>query len=105
MSPIGSIAMRWRQKTRDRGGRVWRPFPLVMSALLCAFGVGSDRAASQPAATERAQANDPAGERRDHEAAVANCVSMWDGATHMTKQQWLRACRRIQERLRTLSVR
>jgi hypothetical protein len=102
MSPTGSIAMPWRRRTHDRGGRACAP--LVMSALLCAFGAGSDRAASQPAAAERPQASDPAGEKRDHDAAVANCVSMWDGATHMTKQQWLRACRRVQERLRTLSV-
>jgi len=76
-----------------------------MSALLLAFGFGSDRALSQPATGERPLASGPAGEKRDDDAAVANCVAMWDGATHMTKQQWLRACRRVQDRLRTLSVR
>jgi hypothetical protein len=78
---------------------------LVMSALLCLIWAGSDRAASQSAASDPQRAIDAAGEKRDHDAAVANCVGMWDSATHMTKQQWWRACRRIQERLRTLSVR
>jgi hypothetical protein len=104
MSPTGSIATRLKQRTRDRAvGRACTP--LIMSALLCLFATGSDRAASQPAAGERQPANGLATEKRGHDAAVASCVSMWDGATHMTKQQWLRACRRVQERLRNLPVR
>ena len=103
MSPTGSIAMPWRRRIPERGGRACAP--LIMSVLLFASGFGSGSALSQPATGERPVASGPAGEKRDHDAAVANCVAMWDGATHMTKQQWLRACRRVQERLRTLSVR
>jgi hypothetical protein len=29
---------------------------------------------------------------------------MWEGSTHMSKREWARACRRVDERLRNLSV-
>jgi hypothetical protein len=29
-------------------------------------------------------------------------MGFWDAATHMTKQQWAAACRRIENRLQTL---
>ena len=44
-------------------------------------------------------------EKSTHELAVANCVQMWDRGTHMTQQQWLRTCRRVQDRLQQLPVR
>ncbi len=83
---------------------------LIMTALLCLAGAGSEGASAQPAATERPAATalpdeTAATRKRDHDAAVANCVSMWDGATHMTQQQWLRTCRRVQDRLQTLQMR
>ena len=44
-------------------------------------------------------------EKSAHELAVANCVQMWDRGTHMTEQQWLRTCRRVQDRLNQMQTR
>jgi hypothetical protein len=35
---------------------------------------------------------------------IAECVRLWDAATHMTKQQWLSTCERIQTRLENLRI-
>jgi hypothetical protein len=35
---------------------------------------------------------------------VAECMRMWDAATHMTKQQWAQTCERIQIRLENLRI-
>jgi hypothetical protein len=37
-------------------------------------------------------------EKKSHEAAVADCEQMWDG-THMSRQDWSRICRHVQNRL------
>jgi hypothetical protein len=36
--------------------------------------------------------------------AFASCVSQWEKATHMSKQEWERACRRVADRLQNLTV-
>ena len=46
----------------------------------------------KPAAKARAKQN------------IAECMGMWDAATHMTKQQWARTCERIQTRLENLNI-
>ena len=38
------------------------------------------------------------------QAAVADCVGLWDKGTHMTKAEWLNTCRRIEGRLDNLKV-
>ena len=43
--------------------------------------------------------------QRAHIAAVANCEQMWDRGTHMSVQEWARACRRVQSRLKLLDER
>jgi hypothetical protein len=43
--------------------------------------------------------------QKAHAAAIANCEAMWDSATHMTKTEWSRTCRRVQNRLRKLELR
>jgi hypothetical protein len=35
---------------------------------------------------------------------IADCIQLWDRETHMTKQEWARTCRRVQNRLDTLVV-
>jgi len=35
---------------------------------------------------------------------VAECMRLWDAATHMTKQQWAQTCERIQIRLENLRI-
>ena len=39
---------------------------------------------------------------RLHDSAVVDCMHMWDSGTHMTKQEWSRACKRVQTRLDSL---
>jgi hypothetical protein len=34
------------------------------------------------------------------EEALSTCLVLWEPATHMTKREWTRACRRVAERLR-----
>jgi len=34
----------------------------------------------------------------------ADCAKLWDAGTHMTKREWLRTCRRIENRLQNLQV-
>jgi len=34
------------------------------------------------------------------EEALTSCLALWEPATHMTKGEWRRACRRVAERLR-----
>jgi hypothetical protein len=41
---------------------------------------------------------------RPHDSGMVGCVQMWDSGTHMTKQEWLRACKRVQTRLDRLDV-
>jgi len=36
---------------------------------------------------------------RLHDSGVVDCMQMWDSGTHMTKQEWSRACKRVQTRL------
>jgi hypothetical protein len=38
-------------------------------------------------------------EKKADEAAVADCEQMWDPGTHMSRQDWSRTCRRVQDRL------
>ena len=41
---------------------------------------------------------------RLHDSGVGDCMQMWDSGTHMTKEQWSRACRGVQTRLNNLEV-
>jgi hypothetical protein len=34
------------------------------------------------------------------EEALTSCLVLWEPATHMTRREWARACRRVAERLR-----
>ena len=47
-------------------------------------------AESQPKARES-----PAEVRKAAEEQYKQCVKDWDAATHMTKQEWQRTCRRL----------
>jgi hypothetical protein len=46
-----------------------------------------------------------ASKRAALETAVADCESMWDRGTHMTKKAWSRTCRRVQDRIQQLELR
>ena len=46
-----------------------------------------------------------ASKRAAMETAIADCESMWDRGTHMTKKDWSRTCRRVQDRIQQLELR
>jgi hypothetical protein len=48
--------------------------------------------------------NRPQPRQRTHDSAVADCMQMWDLGTHMTKQAWLRTCKRVETRLDKLNL-
>ncbi len=50
-------------------------------------GSSSSQAAPTPSARNAAQ------------DALAECMQLWEPATHMTKREWSRTCRRVQTRL------
>jgi hypothetical protein len=35
---------------------------------------------------------------------LQSCLGMWEAATHMSRQEWARACRRVDERLRNINA-
>ena len=46
----------------------------------------------------------PQARQLTHDGAVADCMRMWDSGTHMTKQAWLRTCKRVETRLDKLNI-
>jgi hypothetical protein len=61
-------------------------------------------APAPPAALRLLESRKVISARETHAAAVADCERMWDRGTHMTKQDWSRTCRRVQNRLQHLQV-
>jgi hypothetical protein len=45
----------------------------------------------------------PAG-RNPATDAIADCIRLWDAATHMSKQEWAATCKRVQTRLDNLKI-
>jgi len=75
---------------------------LITAPLLLVAGAGyvfAEVAAPPPPAASLKLPSNKVAEKRAHDSAVANCVQMWDRGTHMTEQQWLRTCKRVQNRL------
>ena len=88
---------------------------LLMSSFLLALaggGAASELDAPPPGTTSspptvttqttkaRAKPNDgksPAEVRKLSAEYLAQCMQDWDSATHMTKQEWARTCRRVVE--------
>lgn len=80
---------------------------LIFAALL--LGPGGNYVQAEVAVPPRAPAGSqlPAPKatlKRENEQGITNCVQMWDRGTHMTKQQWLRTCQRVQDRLQNLHM-
>jgi microsomal dipeptidase-like Zn-dependent dipeptidase len=59
--------------------------------------VRNGKARAQPVAERRAERKDTPSDVHD---SLTSCLAMWDPATHMTRTEWARACRRVAERLR-----
>jgi hypothetical protein len=60
---------------------------------------------AKPAPPSKAAGLSPeaiAAQKLQREKAILDCQQMWDRGTHMTKQEWSRTCRRVQDRLEGL---
>lgn len=95
---IWSSVMAMEQRTLD----AWIFARLLAALLLCSLVLAHDVAVAQPSGGGPSPATESA--RQKNDAAVGNCMKLWDSATHMTKQQWRRTCHRVQDRLRQLSL-
>ena len=78
-------------------------------AFLILVSVAGALAQAQPApgalASDATAAAVEERKRKAHAAAIADCEAMWDRGTHMTRTEWSRACRRVQDRLWQLGSR
>jgi hypothetical protein len=61
--------------------------------------------AATPQLPRVASPAEAASQRGRLEAAVADCERMWDRGTHMTKKEWSRTCRRVQNRIQQFEQR
>ncbi len=95
---IWSNAMAKVQRTLD----AWTTRASLAALMLCSLVLLHDAAVAQPSSGMPPPTVESA--RQKHDAAVGNCMKLWDSATHMTKQQWRRTCHRVQDRLRQLSL-
>lgn len=69
-----------------------------------ALAQGAAPAPNAPASVATATSVE-VGKQKAHAAAIADCEAMWDRGTHMTRKEWSRTCRRVQNRLRQLDLR
>jgi hypothetical protein len=80
---------------------------MFLSLVLGAGAVLAQAGAPPPAAPiPPAKAAGPGDDKQKARAKenIAECMRMWDAATHMTKQQWAQTCERIQIRLENLRI-
>lgn len=78
--------------------------------MLLALSVMSESARSQvfsaPAKSRGEASPESALALKQEEAReLSDCEDRWEAATHMTKKQWSRTCRRVLDRLRLLDLR
>jgi hypothetical protein len=83
---------------------------LVLNAggALAQAGTPPSNVSPPPSTAAPANPKSPAADDKTAKARakenIADCMRLWDAATHMTKQQWARTCERIQTRLENLSI-
>jgi hypothetical protein len=78
---------------------------IAMLALVSGAAAALAQTISAPPAKVPAGLSEAETKQRAHVAAVTDCQQMWDRGTHMSTQEWARACRRVQNRLKLLDVR
>jgi hypothetical protein len=84
------------------------PFKIIAFLILASSaGAALSQAAPAPIApTSVATATSiEVAKQKAHTAAIADCEATWDRGTHMTRNDWSRACRRVQDRLQQLELR
>ena len=67
-------------------------------------GGASSGGAPSPGANSSAQSRDNRTGKNAADEEYADCMRLWDQATHMTKQEWSRTCRRVQSRLDQVQI-
>lgn len=84
---------------------------IITLTLAMSTGATLARPASSPSAISApsgtsvsAKSREAASQQGSHLAAVADCERMWDPGTHMTRKEWSRTCRRVQNRLQQFDV-
>jgi hypothetical protein len=81
----------------------------IIAFLILTSGGGAAMAQGAPAGTAPTAVptatSVEVAKQKAHAAAIANCEVMWDRGTHMTRNDWSRACRRVQDRLQQLELR
>lgn len=76
-------------------------FAALLSLSLC---VGAALAQTAPVVSSAKPTVEP-GREKAYAAAIASCEGMWDRGTHMTRKEWSRTCRRVQNRLQQMELR
>lgn len=88
---------------------------MVTIALACFAAAGlaqtnppakpADRADKQPGKVGQGKGR-AAAKTRDTATteALTSCIAMWEKSTHMSRQEWDRACRRVANRIQNLNV-
>jgi hypothetical protein len=80
---------------------------LVLALALCggALEAQTPPAPSAPPAAAKAKGARPPADGKDvANNALAECLRIWDAATHMTRQEWATTCKRVQNRLDSVRV-
>jgi hypothetical protein len=78
---------------------------LVATMVCLSAGVAVAEVAPRPPANTGPSSAEAASKRSSPEAAIADCERMWDRGTHMTKKEWSRTCRRVQNRIQQFEQR
>jgi hypothetical protein len=87
----------------DRPGRVAKLSGICLRLTLTApLTLAANVVPAQ--ATPNSQMPDSAGGSRPVNVPLFDCNSLWDPTTHMSKQQWARACVRVQGRLQEIQA-
>lgn len=74
----------------------------LLSLSLC---VGAALAQTAPPVVSSAKPPVEPGRVQAYAAAIASCEGMWDRGAHMTRKEWSRTCRRVQDRLQQMELR
>jgi hypothetical protein len=90
-------------------GIVFLSWVLGASAVLAQAGTPAPAAPKAAPAGAKSPGTNPAPVDKTAAKArakenIAECMRLWDAATHMSKQQWARTCERIQTRLENLRI-
>jgi hypothetical protein len=75
---------------------------LVHALALCLFATGA--LAQADAAPPGGKAAADVAAKSANSDRYADCVQLWDRGTHMSRSDWSRTCRRIENRLKNLQV-